>query len=130
VDSPLQGPAPDYGSGFSRAVEIITRERSILLVSGTASIDAQGATRFPGELLPQIDETHRILEALLTASGYSQEDVCRAMRYSANSSELNTTLPAWLGMPVDAQVCRDDLVFEVELDAVKSTSPCPDDNPH
>jgi enamine deaminase RidA (YjgF/YER057c/UK114 family) len=46
VDSPLQNPALDYKSAFSRAMEIRTPTHRSLMVSGTASIDPAGRTIF------------------------------------------------------------------------------------
>src|SRR5512140_3537854 len=78
VDSPVQCCATRYGSSFSRAVVITTGAQESMLVSGTASIDASGATVHPGELERQIDQTLESVDALLGHGGMGMGDVHRA----------------------------------------------------
>lgn len=128
VESPLQCSARDYGSCFSRAVEISTPDLRRLLISGTASIAPDGATEFVGDVGKQIARTMEVVEAILSSRGMRWPDTSRATVYLRNASD------AWafceymqeqeLVLPVlvtEATVCRDDLLFEIELDAVAST---------
>lgn len=118
ADSPMQGAAANYGSSFSRALAIQTEQRRIFLVSGTASIDRNGATTHAGQWSEQVRETERVVEALLHANGFGCGDVCRALRYRRDGED-ESEVPAWFGEPVHAQVCRRNLRFEVEVDAVQ-----------
>ncbi|MGC8743261.1 MAG: hypothetical protein ACP5T0_05215 [Verrucomicrobiia bacterium] len=126
VPSPLQCPAPCYGSSFSRAVEIQTPELKRLLVSGTASIKEDGTSAYLNDIKGQIDQTMRVVEAILKLKGMDFNSVTRAIayfKYFAHKDELGVWLSknGILNFPViltQADVCRDDLLFEIELDAI------------
>jgi len=70
VASPLQCPAPAYGSSFSRAMEIASLQGRRLLISGTASIAPGGETLWAGDLLRQMDLSMDVVEAILTSRGF------------------------------------------------------------
>lgn len=127
VDSPLQCSALSYRSSFSRAVEIGTPEYRTLMVSGTASIEPGGATAFVGDVGRQIQLTMDVVEAILTSRGMGWKDATRAVMY-LKKAEYVDEWQAWLkargleAMPlvtVEADVCRDDLLVELEVDTVK-----------
>ncbi|MCC6144412.1 MAG: translation initiation inhibitor [Candidatus Hydrogenedentes bacterium] len=124
VDSPLQCSARDYGSSFSRAVEITTPMSRRLLVSGTASIDRAGKTIFEGDLDAQVRQTFAVIKAILQSRGMSWGDVTRAIGYFKPGQEadiercLRECAPPIPLIPVINHVCRDDLLFESELDAL------------
>ena len=127
VPSPLQCAALQYGSSFNRAVEIATPETRTLLVSGTASIEPGGATAYVGDVPRQIQLTMDVVGAILESRGMGWADTTRAVMYLKSASYL----PAWKSwlrsngleslpaVTVQADVCRDDLLVEIELDAVK-----------
>lgn len=119
VPSPRQGAASEYGSAFSRAIQIATAGRRILLVSGTASIDLEGRTLHPGDRDRQITETAEVVESLLASRGFGCGDICRAIHYSPAETSPKMR-PAWFGPWLKSDVCRDDLQVEVELDAVQT----------
>lgn len=125
VDSPLQGPASDYRSSFSRAAEIVCGDGRLLTISGTASIAPDGKTQFAGDPLRQIGRTMEVVEALLKSRGMGWGDLCRTLVYLKRPGLL-CFWREWLvrnGLPQDfapvmaADVCRDDLLFEIEADA-------------
>ncbi|MFA7171869.1 MAG: RidA family protein [Kiritimatiellia bacterium] len=127
VDSPLQCAALDYGSSFSRAVEIGTPEYRSLLVSGTASIESGGDTAFVGDVPKQIQLTLDVVEGILKARGMDWSDTTRAVMY-LKKPEYLADWNAWLkqnhleNLPhinIVADVCRADLLVELELDAIK-----------
>ena len=124
VDSPLQCPAWDYGSSFSRAVEIATPASRRLMVSGTASIAQEGHTLHLGDLESQIRETFTVVEAILESRGMQWSQVTRALGYfkpgqNADRMQLLQDLaPPIPIVPVTNHVCRDDLLFETELEAL------------
>jgi enamine deaminase RidA (YjgF/YER057c/UK114 family) len=126
VGSPRQCAATAYGSAFSRAVEINTGGHRQLLVSGTASIDPDGTTAHVGDARSQIELTMRVVSDLLDSRGMSFANVSRATAYFKSATD-QPLFQAWLAanhlqaMPVlntCCEICRDDLLFEIELDAV------------
>lgn len=119
VQSPLQCAAPAYGSSFSRAVEVHAAGRRELYISGTASIAPDGRTVHPGDLAKQIDLTLEVVHAILQSRKMDWSDVTRAIAYFRNDHDrtaLPLKIPVITAAPVD--VCRADLLFELELDAV------------
>jgi len=129
VASPLQCPAPAYGSSFSRAMEISSLDGRRLLISGTASIALGGQTLWQGNLRRQIDQTMEVIEAILTSRGFRYEDIDRATAYFKNRADI-PAFAAWCAarnlrsLPFIAArcgICRDDLLFELEADAWNPT---------
>lgn len=126
VPSPLQCPALDYGSFFSRAVEIASGAFRRLIVSGTASIGPAGETLYPGDVVKQIGHTMEVVEAILDGRGMTLSDVTRALAYFKRIEDASafdrylgehqlSDLPAVVAQNA---ICRDDLLFEIEVDAV------------
>jgi len=127
--SPLQCPAISYGSSFSRAVEIVVPDVRKVMVSGTASISPEGETVCKGDVEGQIDKTMTVVEALLKSRKMDFEDVTRAIAYFKHSKDLkffkkwliDHELPDFPHVCLQNDVCWDDLLFEVEVDAVRTT---------
>jgi enamine deaminase RidA (YjgF/YER057c/UK114 family) len=130
VASPLQCAAYDYKSAFSRAVEC--REAGgarHLLVSGTASIEPGGRTAHAGDLDAQIDLSLRVVAAILESRGMGWADVARAILYFPRIAWMGRweARRAALGLPplpatfAHCDICRDDLLFEIELDAFSAS---------
>jgi len=125
ITSPLQNSALDYGSSFSRAVEVTDAQWRRLLISGTASIDPAGHTVHVGDTHAQVDLTMRVVEALLQSRGMTWRDTTRATAYFKHASYVAAfrtycqrhELPLLPVICVECAVCRDDLLFELELDA-------------
>lgn len=126
VLSPLQCPAPNYGSSFSRAMEIDSAGRRRLLVSGTASIAPEGHTVWVGDITKQVGLTMEVVEAILRSRRMGFGDVSRATAYFKDPT-FSAAFDAWqkergLALPavyVHCDICRDDLLFEIELDACR-----------
>jgi enamine deaminase RidA (YjgF/YER057c/UK114 family) len=127
VGSPMQCPAPAYGSSFSRAMEFSSLLGRRITISGTASIAPGGETVWPGDLRKQIDLSMQVVEAILTSRGFALTDICRATAYFKDRAQI-PAFAAWcaarhlLTLPVIAVqcgICRDDLLFEIEADAWK-----------
>ncbi len=128
VASPLQCPALDYRSSFSRAVEISHPAYHQLMISGTASIHPGGATAHVGDIEKQIDLSMEVVAKILQSRAMSWQDSVRAVIYLKEKSYAH----AFLGyckehslqqlpyVMVQSDICRDDLLFEIELDAVRS----------
>lgn len=127
VESPLQAPAMAYRSSFSRAAEIRWPGRKLLLVSGTASIQPDSHdVAFVGDIAKQIDCTMAAVRAILESRGCGWGDVSRAMVY-LKEPDFAYAWRAWLaayGLRQDfavetvCDVCRDEWLFEIELDAI------------
>lgn len=126
VDSPLQGSACDYGSSFSRAVELETSHSRWLSISGTASIAPEGHTVFLDDIVKQVDLTMRVVAAIIESRGMTWEDVTRCFAYHKTAEYLEV-FNAWLAennlshLPIiftENDVCRDNLLFELEVDAI------------
>lgn len=126
VPSPLQCPALQYGSSFSRAVELETPGHRRLFISGTASIEPGGATAHVGDVVRQVELTMDVVQAILVSRGMNWDDVVRGVAYFKHRGDLPEYaryvrahgLPPMPVALVHADICRDDLLFEIELDAV------------
>lgn len=124
VGSPLQCPAPAYGSSFSRAMELEVGGMRQLLISGTASIHPGGETAWVDNPARQVAMTMKVVTAILQSRGMNWSDVTRAIAY-CKQPEYRVHFESWcaehgLELPVFAvhcDICRDDLLFEIELDA-------------
>lgn len=124
VASPRQCPAPSYGSSFSRAVEIVSGGKRRLSISGTASIGVDGRSLWAGDVARQIATTMDVVEAILAERGLALNDTTRATAYFKYPLDV-AAFEVWeegrgVRLPVvcvHCDICRDDLLFELELDA-------------
>jgi enamine deaminase RidA (YjgF/YER057c/UK114 family) len=128
IASPLQCPAPAYGSAFSRAVEISSPAGRRLLISGTASIAPDGRTLWQDDARRQVAQTMQVVEAILRSRSLSLPDLTRATAYFKRRTDARV-FREWCearggsSLPLvfaNCDVCRDDLLFELELDAWQS----------
>ena len=125
VPSPLQCPALQYGSSFSRAVELTMADHRRLWVSGTASIAPAGQTVHVGDVAGQIELTMQVVAAILESRGLDWADVNRAIAYvrsAATAQQFQAYRAAqglldWPVVTTENVICRDDLLFEIEVDA-------------
>lgn len=126
IPSPLQCSARDYGSSFSRAVEVVTPSLRRIFVSGTASIDGEGRTVHTGRMESQVDHTFDVVEAILESREMTFNAVTRAVAYVKNAEDVpvfvdrihRRTFPVSRMITIVNDICRDDLLFEIELDAI------------
>jgi len=127
VESPLQCPALNYRSSFSRAVEIGFPDRRHLMISGTASIAPDGSSMHQGDVPAQIDLTMRVAQAILESRGMTWDSAVRAIAYFEHMRdqpllEEYCRARGIRNLPVinaHATVCRADLLFEIEIDAAQ-----------
>ena len=129
LPSPLQCPALEYGSSFSRAAEVRTPGWTRVIVSGTASIkpDSHDVAHI-GDIDAQIDLTMKAVSAIYGSRGLSLADVSGALVY-LKEERYRANWEAWLAAhpeyprrhskAIVADVCRDEWLFEIESDAMK-----------
>jgi enamine deaminase RidA (YjgF/YER057c/UK114 family) len=121
-----QNEATEYGSSFARATEVVLGDARYVFVSGTASIDGRGATAHAGDFEKQVLYTLEAVQALLEDAGSRLEDVGQATAFLARPGdgrafarivERSELRDAPLVTTV-ADICRDDLLFELDAVAV------------
>ncbi len=127
-----------YGSAFSRGMRIDLNGLTILLISGTASIDDEGITVHVGDFRAQTRRTFENITGLLAAEGATWKDIVRTTcylrdierDYKAFNEERTSfykeqgldPLPASTG--IQAILCRPDLLIEIEAIAMfRKTTP-------
>ena len=119
-------------SSFSRGLRLDIKGVTILLISGTASVDEHGRTIHEGDFRAQTWRTYQNITALLESEGASWKDVVRTTCYLrdverdyAAFNEIRTEffqqqgldpLPASTG--IQAILCRPDLLIEMEAMAI------------
>jgi len=121
-----QNEATEYGSAFARAMELTLGDSRVILVSGTAAIDERGSTVHVGDFEAQTRFTLEAVGALLEGAGARLEDVRQATAFLKNPCDLRSfrgIAAAW-GLAETpmvtcvADVCREDLLFEIDATAV------------
>jgi 2-iminobutanoate/2-iminopropanoate deaminase len=124
--------AYDYGSAFSRGMRIDLNGVTILLISGTASIDEHGRTVHLGDFRAQLQRTFENISKLLAAEGATWHDIVRTTCYLRDierdyqvfndertafyKQQGLDPLPASTG--IQAILCRPDLLIEIEAIAM------------
>jgi 2-iminobutanoate/2-iminopropanoate deaminase len=119
-------------SSFSRGMRIDLNGLTILLISGTASIDDEGRSVHVGDLRAQTRRTFANLTGLLASEGATWRDIVRTSCYlrdidrdyeafneerTAFYQELRLDpLPASTG--IQAKLCRPELLVEIEAIAM------------
>jgi enamine deaminase RidA (YjgF/YER057c/UK114 family) len=119
-------------SSFSRGLRIDLNGLTILLISGTASIDEQGQTVHVGDFRAQLRRTYDNITGLLAAEGATWKDVVRTTCYLRDMERDYTAfnegrtaffheqgldpLPASTG--IQAILCRPELLVEIEAIAM------------
>ena len=122
--------ASEYGSAFPRGLRVdFPNGITHLLISGTASVGAEGQTLYPADFRAQCWRTYRNITELLAADGATWHDVIRTTCYlrdierdyadfNAVRNEFFLALgldpfPASTG--IQARICRSDLLVEIEV---------------
>jgi len=128
VPSPLQCEASDYRSSFSRAAEVVAHDHRRLYVSGTASIARGGETIYVGDVEAQIAHTMDVVKAILESKGMDWSNLTRGLAYFRDIDDLpifdlyceKHGVPRGVLLETPAIVCRADLLFELEANAIAS----------
>ena len=124
-------------SAFARGMRIDLNGLTILLISGTASIDENGVSVHIGDFRAQLRRTYQNITGLLAAEGATWHDIVRTTCYLrdierdyAAFNEERTAffreqqldpLPASTG--IQAILCRPELLIEIEAIAMFRTTP-------
>jgi enamine deaminase RidA (YjgF/YER057c/UK114 family) len=123
----MQCEALDYKSSFSRAILVTAPDHERMYVSGTASIAPDGRTVHLNDTAKQIELTMKVAEALIHNGGMSWNNTVRAIAYFKDGSEYGLLddyfNAAGISLPhikIEADICRDNLLFEIELDLLKN----------
>lgn len=127
IPSPLQCPALDYKSSFSRAVEVALPDHRTLYISGTASIEPGGKSVHIDDIEKQIALTMEVTHAILKSRKMDFSNTVRGIAYFKDITNApvfkkyckDKGLPRMPFALSHSDVCRDDLLFEIELDAIK-----------
>jgi 2-iminobutanoate/2-iminopropanoate deaminase len=122
-------------SSFSRGMRIDLNGLTVLLISGTASIDEQGKSAHIGDFRAQMRRTLTNIAGLLTSEGCTWHDVVRTTcylrdierDYEAFNEERTAfykeqgldPLPA--STAIQAILCRPELMVEIEAIAMFRT---------
>jgi enamine deaminase RidA (YjgF/YER057c/UK114 family) len=117
---------------FTRGMRVELPGYSLLLISGTASVDESGRSIHVGDIKAQSWRTFENIEALLASEGADWHDVVRTTCYLRDKSrdyepfnevrhafylerELDP-FPASTG--IEVTLCREDLLVEIEAMAI------------
>lgn len=122
-------------SSFARGMRIDLNGLTILLISGTASIDEYGKSVHIGDFRAQLRRTYENITGLLASEGATWHDIVRTSCYLRDidrdyevfneertkffaEQELDP-LPASTG--IQAKLCRPELLVEIEAIAMFQT---------
>jgi 2-iminobutanoate/2-iminopropanoate deaminase len=122
-------------SSFSRALAFPLGDATLLLISGTASVDEQGGSVHLGDFRAQLWRTYRNITAILEANGMAWPDIVRTTCYLrdierdyADFNAVRTAFFSWNGLAplpastgIQTRLCREDLLVEIEAIAIKRT---------
>jgi enamine deaminase RidA (YjgF/YER057c/UK114 family) len=130
LSNPGQPEALSYGSAFSRGALIRQSDLAMIQVSGTAAIDEQGRSLYPGDVRGQIDCTFGKIAALIGQEGASLQDIAAACVFVKNPEDAlvyQERAAAWgleklPAVVMVADICRKELLFEIDAEVVFETS--------
>jgi 2-iminobutanoate/2-iminopropanoate deaminase len=119
-------------SSFARGIRLDLGDKTMLLISGTASVDEAGRTVHVGDFRAQLWRTYRNITSLLAAQGATWHDMVRTTCYLRDIerdykdfNEVRTAFFTWMGLDplpastgIQARLCREDLLVEIEAIAV------------
>ncbi len=119
--------ACEYGSSFSRGMKVVREDRTVLYISGTASIDTEGTVLHVGDIEGQVHRMLLNVEELLEAQNATPDDLISVITYLKEPEFLAPFYQVYeeRSFPQDApntvsvaDVCRPDWLCEIEAIAV------------
>lgn len=119
-------------SSFSRGLRFDLGTYTLLLISGTASVDENGSTVHVGDFGAQCWRTYRNISGLLESENATWHDVIRTTCYLRDIerdyvqfNKIRTAFFGWLRLDplpasvgVQTRLCREDLLVEIEAVAL------------
>ena len=126
MKTPTLNEAPEYGSAFSRGMRVDLPDKTVLHISGTASVDEKGDTVHLDDPRKQIERMLLNIQELLKPHGATMQDLTQAATFLKHREYLEMyeeILEQWgiRSVPntlVEAGVCRPNLLCEMEAVAV------------
>jgi enamine deaminase RidA (YjgF/YER057c/UK114 family) len=126
LSNPSQLDAFRYGSAFARASVVRNGSADLIEVSGTAAIDEHGVSLYPGDIRAQIECTFDKVQTLLAQEGAGLKDICSATVFVKHGeyAEIFYEIASARGLEdlpcicVVADVCREELLFEMDAEVV------------
>ena len=129
--------AYDYpkAASFTRGLRFDLGDKTLLMISGTASVDEAGLMTHVGDVRAQLWRTYRNITALLRSEGATWHDVVRTTCYLRDIerdykdfNDIRTMFFRWWRLDplpastgIQARLCREDLLVEIEALAVFPT---------
>ena len=124
-------------ASFTRGIRFELGDKTLLLISGTASVDEAGLTTHAGDFRAQLWRTYRNITALLASEGATWHDIVRTTCYLRDIerdykdfNDIRTAFFGWLGLDplpastaIQARLCREDLLVEIEAIAATARQP-------
>jgi enamine deaminase RidA (YjgF/YER057c/UK114 family) len=126
MHTPTLNEAAEYGSSFARGMKVDLPDKTMLFISGTASIDERGVTVHLGDTRKQMERMLLNIRELLHAQGATFANLTQAASFLKRAEYLELyelVLEEWgiSQLPntfVEAGVCRPELLCEMEAIAV------------
>lgn len=128
LHSRRQNEATEYGSAFARGMSLTLGDTRYVFVSGTAAIDDHGASVHVGDFEAQLEHTIDAVTSVLASAGAGFGDLRQATSFLKNPCDARAyeRIGARVGLgdvpavTTVADVCREDLLFEIDATAVVS----------
>lgn len=122
----------EHPSSFSRALRLEFGDYSVLLLSGTASVNEEGKAEHVGDFRAQTWRTFRNISELLASENMSWHDVVRTTCYLRDIerdykdfNEVRTQFYNWLNLDplpastgIQATLCWNTLLVEIQAIAI------------
>ena len=126
LHNPQQQEAYRYGSAFSRGAAIHAGGETLIELSGTAAIDEKGVSLYRDDVRAQVRCTLEKAAAVLSQAGAALSDLHAATLFVKHATDADVVLDemAAAGLShvpalcVEADVCRAELLFEIDAEAV------------
>lgn len=118
-----------YGSAFSRAMKVRHQSGEYLFLSGTASIDESGESVFLDDIEKQIAMTDKVIRSLIQEAGFDFSNLGEGTVFLKKPEFIREFLSFCQKNHLDekqfiivtANICRDDLLFELDATFMKPT---------
>ncbi len=125
--NPRQSEAYGYGSAFSRGMAVTFDNLETMYISGTAAVDEEGRSACVGDLRGQVNHTLDNIVSLLNTRHMTLDDFVSStifIKHGHNTETVRELIEERSkslanGIYVAADICRPELLFEVDGTAVR-----------